>query len=117
MDVIIADPKPIFACHSFIHGDMNYAIGLAFDDVYVLTIPGFTWFKAPHGSGAPRVLHICEIIGNRQLVTVGGVDPAGQKNRVLGTVYQVPDPLAQGIGIFDMSAMEWMPSCNATAAP
>jgi hypothetical protein len=57
------------------------------------------------------------VIGRRQLVTIGGYDK-GASSWINWTFnYQNPDPLTQGIGIFDMTAMEWMPYYNASAAP
>lgn len=78
-----------------------------FDDLYVLTIPGFYW-QAVYNGNSPRTRHTCEVIGNRQMVVVGGLS-----NRASWTD---PDPFLQGLGIFDMTDMNWSPSYNANAA-
>ncbi|KAH6674239.1 hypothetical protein B0J14DRAFT_653545 [Halenospora varia] len=102
----------------FVYGGINTYSNKDYANVYILTIPGFAWFQAPGGFRTPRFLHTCEVIGRRQLITIGGLDDSGNGwiFSDFPDLYQVPDPLTQGIGIFDMTAMEWMSSCNANAA-
>jgi hypothetical protein len=85
-----------------------------YNDVYVLTIPGFVWFKAPHLAPAARYMHTCEFVGARQLLSIGGLDnPEATLN--IYQAYLTPDPFIQGIGIFDMTAMVWKSTYDANA--
>ncbi|KAF2739659.1 hypothetical protein EJ04DRAFT_286272 [Polyplosphaeria fusca] len=43
-----------------------------YDDVYVLSIPSFTWTPIFQNGQAPRWGHNCHVAGKRQMVTVGG---------------------------------------------
>ena len=43
-------------------------------DVYILSLPGFVFFKAPVVSSTKRAEHACALVGNRQMVSVGGID-------------------------------------------
>ena len=63
-------------------------------------------------------MHTCNVVGNRQMVSVGGI--VVYSNTTMDTFVVsggVADPWPQGLGIFDMSAMEWTSSYNASAAP
>ncbi len=104
-----------FHC-KFIYGGINFHNNQDNGDVFVLTLPGFTWFRAPQGAGLSRFLHTCDAVGSRQLISIGGLDNGNRKFNY-SDIYQSPDPFTQGIGIFDMTSMEWMPSYNANAAP
>lgn len=42
------------------------------DDVYILSIPSFRWFKAYSGNGFPRHGHSCEIVQGTQMAVIGG---------------------------------------------
>jgi len=84
-----------------------------FDQVWVLSLPAFRWFKANYTATNSRIGHTCHVVGNRQLLTIGGVDPT--QSDLVG-VWRGPDRLNQGLGIFDMSAMTWLHSYNASAA-
>lgn len=44
-----------------------------FDDVYVLSVPAFTWVKITQGN-SPRYGHTCHLVGRSQMVTVGGAN-------------------------------------------
>lgn len=48
--------------------------GVCYDDMYILSVPGFHWFKAPTISGGPRAFHTCNVVGKRQMLVVGGVN-------------------------------------------
>jgi hypothetical protein len=81
------------------------------DEVYVLSLPSFVWFKADYPANLSREGHTCHLIGNRQMLTFGGADPTNPGNASL-----TRDPFAQGIGIFDMTAMQWSSKYDAGAA-
>lgn len=77
------------------------------DAVFVLSLPAFHWQKIANAPAVSRRLHSCNIIGNRQMVSVGGqLGPPGDLE---------PDPWDQGLGIFDLSAMEWRDRYDSNA--
>ena len=96
----------VLIVRSFVHGGDTGTGGLN-DGVYVLTIPGFVWFQIPDSNLSPRRSHTCNAAGNRQMIVIGG-----------GNVdYRDPDPLTQGLGVFDMTDLRWSSSYNSSAAP
>ena len=76
--------------------------------VFVLSLPAFHWLQSEYTPTLGRRGHSCSVIGNRQMVSVGG--HIGQTNAF------APDPWDQGLGVFDMSAMEWKDSYDPNAA-
>ncbi|KAI9680661.1 MAG: hypothetical protein M1817_004101 [Caeruleum heppii] len=42
------------------------------DDVYILSIPSFRWFKVHSGDQVPRMYHTCEVVQNQQMAIIGG---------------------------------------------
>ena len=86
----------------------------AMNEVHVLTVPGFTWFKANDTSAASRTGHTCEVAGQRQLLSLGGLDPSASTIRVSASL---PDPFARGIGVFDMVDLKWKSNYDANAPP
>ena len=42
-----------------------------FDEIWVLTLPSFTWIQVYNGT-APRFRHTCHALGSGQVITVGG---------------------------------------------
>ncbi|GME34275.1 putative kelch repeat protein [Neofusicoccum parvum] len=80
------------------------------DDIYILSLPGFHWFKVPTTTGSPRCVHTCNVVGKRQMLVVGGIGkpwPAG---------WEDPDPWVRGLGIFDMTQLSWSSGYDADAA-
>jgi hypothetical protein len=74
-------------------------------DFYVLSLPGFVWFKANHTSAVPRAWTRCVALGDSQMIVVGGyTDPS-------------PDPWSQGLGVFDLSSMSPRTSYDPKAGP
>ena len=86
---------------------------MALDEVFVLSIPSFNWQKADYTPSHPRVDHSCNVIGNRQMVVIGGQNPASDNGTAL---LETPDVWANGIGVFEMTKMEWNARYNASAA-
>ena len=82
------------------------------DEVWVLSLPAFVWVKANYTAQQTRILHTCQVVGNRQLLSVGGHDPNDSKYG-----YWSRDPWQQGLGIFDLTEMAWTSSYNTNAAP
>lgn len=83
----------------------------AMDEVYVLSLPSFSWTKADYASEHPRARHRCNVRG-RQMIVVGGQD-IGRKNKTAVTYSQ--DHWTQGLGVFDLSAMQWRDGYDAGA--
>ncbi|KAL8652408.1 MAG: hypothetical protein Q9226_004283 [Calogaya cf. arnoldii] len=90
----------------------QYAENIALDEVYVLSLPAFAWFKADYPPRHPRVRHTCQVVGNRQMLSIGGHDPTNVYNNTW-----IADPFSQGLGIFDLTAMQWSDRYNADAEP
>lgn len=78
------------------------------DEVFVLSLPAFTWFKADYTPTHTRTAHSCNVIGKRQMISLGGVNPTGN-------LWLPADPWTQSIGVFDMTEMRWADGYNATA--
>ena len=77
-------------------------------DMYVLSLPGFVWFKI-NSTSAARSSHQCIVANNRQMIVVGGF--GANPN------YNVPDDWAQGLGVFDLTSLSWKRSYDADAEP
>ena len=75
------------------------------DEVFVLSLPGFVWFKADLPAIRTRVQHTCDIVGQggSQMVVMGGINP----NSGINVTDATPDPWTNGINVFDLSAMRW----------
>ncbi|KAL2206344.1 hypothetical protein CC79DRAFT_1369765 [Sarocladium strictum] len=101
-----------FDIFMFAGGNLN---GLEFSDVYVLSLPGFHWEPAHRGLGPfyQRVGQACAVVGQRQLLSFGGVrtTQGGSPEEY----WLEPDPWTQGIGIFDMSSWSWKDRFDADA--
>ncbi|KAF2281401.1 uncharacterized protein EI97DRAFT_472800 [Westerdykella ornata] len=115
----------------YLYGGASIGDGVGFGDVYVLSLPSFTWIKfwprPEDGVGATFPHHSlsCDVVGNSQMIIMGGHFPNmtndcdmpmvyGQhgldlgKNNPLGakwasynpnlTTYQVPTEIARTIG-------------------
>jgi hypothetical protein len=87
---------------------------LAADAVYILTLPAFHWVKVNYTPTDPRVYHTCHIIGNRQLLSVGGLNPALLNSSL---AWNETDRFAEGLKIFDMTTLNWTNYYDANAAP
>ena len=89
-------------------------INAGFDEVYVLSLPSFVWFKANYTSSDPRIQHTCNIIGERQMLSIGGFDPRAAS---LSAAYNDTDPYWEGMKVFDLTELQWTNYFNANAAP
>ena len=79
-----------------------------YDDIYILSLPSFTWTQMYSGE-SPRYGHTCHLIGNRQLLTVGGLLSFNVQNGC--------DWETESVGIMDLSTKTWGSVYNAHAAP
>jgi len=80
-------------------------------------MPAFTWFKADAPSQARRSNHFCQVIGNGQMLVLGGRDPS--YNGTLKAGWTTVDPWTSsgmhGMNIFDMTAWAWTGSYSPSA--
>ena len=103
---------------NFVFGDRwptaeQFATNAALNAVHVLTIPGFAWFRANDTTAPSRTCHTCEVVGQRQVLSIGGLDPTYNDHEAAN----VADPFRHGLGVFDMSTWRWKQSYDADAAP
>ncbi|KAI0390372.1 hypothetical protein F5Y17DRAFT_444906 [Xylariaceae sp. FL0594] len=106
-------PGPNGTYEIYIFGGVSDQIRSTSSDVTVLSLPGFVFFQGP--SNAPRRSdHQCAVIGKggRQMISVGGAEG---ENRTF-TAPTTADPWTYGIGIFDMTELEWRDSYDPDAA-
>lgn len=94
----------------FVFGGARRNDGEAYRDVYVLSLPAFRWFRG-QDADAPRFFHSCEVVGNRQLLSIGGFN----NNDNTSARYSGVDPWKQGLGVFDMTELEWSDGYRADA--
>lgn len=78
-----------------------------FGDISILSLPAFEWFRV-EAETAPRIFHACAVIGNRQMISAGGMEEAWD--------WVTPDPWYSGIGVFDMTELKWTDGYDAAAA-
>ena len=98
------------AVHSFLFGGYDPTNSRTYEDLYVLTLPGFEWTRIEATSGGPRIGQACVATGTRQMLTVGGIN--FQKNKP----WEDKDPFPQGIGVFDMTELKWKDNYDHEAA-
>ncbi|KAL0932015.1 kelch repeat protein [Colletotrichum truncatum] len=84
----------------------------SYDEVWILSLPGFVWTKADYKSSSPRDAMGCAVGGRRQMITVGGIN----RSLTVSKFFQDKDPFPQGIGIFDMSDLQWKDEYEPEAA-
>ncbi|KAH0538838.1 hypothetical protein FGG08_004614 [Glutinoglossum americanum] len=80
----------------YLYGGRN-ATGI-FDQIFVLSLPSFTWTKIFEGK-SPRYGMTCHLVGKRQLLTVGGYSSL---NLTSGCDWE-----DKGVGIYDLSTLIW----------
>ncbi|KAG8531938.1 uncharacterized protein KY384_003574 [Bacidia gigantensis] len=82
--------------------------------VFVLSLPSFNWQKQNGTPSTGRWAHSCNAIGNRQMAVIGGtvLNASSDINSQTG----IQDPWEKGIGVFDLTAMEWKDGYDANAA-
>jgi hypothetical protein len=78
--------------------------------VYLLSLPAFRWFKANATTEVRRASHTCNLIGKRQMISIGGRLPSSRSHIGLES-----DPWSSGIGIFDMTLLRWQDHYDAGA--
>ncbi|KAF6236380.1 hypothetical protein HO173_005471 [Letharia columbiana] len=92
----------------------SQSINAGLDEVYVLSLPSFVWFKANYTSSDPRMFHTCNIVGNRQMLSIGGLNPSAAS---WSAAINDTDLFWEGVKVFDLTALQWTNHYNVTAAP
>lgn len=98
----------------FVYGGYEQ-LNITGNEVYVLSLPAFVWFKADDTATSPRRAHKCNIVGHggSQMAVIGGIDLWPPN----GTTRNSEDPWTNGINIFDLSAMRWKDTYDPNDAP
>ncbi|KAI0869708.1 hypothetical protein GGS24DRAFT_511673 [Hypoxylon argillaceum] len=94
--VVSAPDKSSFNIH--LYGGWDPIKRVDFDDIWVLTIPSFTWIKVYEGK-LPRWGHTCHVVGQRQMLTVGGTNSTSYPTNC--------DWEWMGVAVLDLSTMAW----------
>jgi hypothetical protein len=76
--------------------------------VYILTIPAFTWVKAPNPDPTWRSEHTCENLNGRQMLVIGGFQE---------DLPQAMEPRPNGLGIYDLVNLNWTDTYDPNAQP
>ena len=85
------------------------AANTAFDEIFILSLPAFTWSKVEYTPQHPRHALTCHAVGGGQILTIGGLDSdntVDNANAYL-SVFSSPDPFVQGLGVFDLGTLSW----------
>ena len=88
------------------------AANTALDEVWVLSLPAFAWFKANYTAQNNRWRHTCNVVGNRQMITIGGQNINDENSGITSK-----DPFTLGFGVFDLTQLTWSSGYDAHAAP
>lgn len=103
----VSHAKLTYGCHSphfrFVYGGATESDD-ADSGIYILSLPGFRWFKADVDSPA-RMQHACTVLGNRQMMSTGGLTSEGS--------WKDEDPWRYTLGILDMTELEWKAGYDA----
>lgn len=104
----------------YIYGGYDPATSKIYDDVYVLSLPSFTWTQVYTGA-IPRFGHTCNTAGHRQMVIIGGALDA--RLYAVETTGDLPADLNNitcdsigGVSLFDISNLTWSSFYNRYAA-
>ncbi|KAG8534294.1 uncharacterized protein KY384_001138 [Bacidia gigantensis] len=81
--------------------------------VFVLSLPAFHWEKQDVIPDTGRYIHSCNVIGKRQMFVMGGRVLNASSN--VESVDSIADPWDKGIGVFDLTVMEWKDGYDADA--
>ncbi|KAA8574999.1 hypothetical protein MFRU_002g03680 [Monilinia fructicola] len=95
---VVATAPDSSSYNLYLYGGQN-GDSVSYDDVYVLSLPSFTWIKVYEAvPGSPRFGHTCHLVGNRQMLTVGGA----QKQ-----YSSYCDWESSGVAIYDLYKLSW----------
>ena len=104
----------VFGGATSVDDDEREPTDIGYTDVYVLSLPSFTWFQATAPTELRRANHFCQVIGNSQMLVIGGRNPSetGNPGVSFGTN---GDPWTRHMRIFDMVNWRWTNTYNHTA--
>ncbi len=80
------------------------------DEIWLLSLPSFIWIKVNSGNTA-RIAHTCHLVGNRTMLTVGGINDIRESG---GWLLELCDFATGGIRDVDLSDLVWDGGFNAT---
>ncbi|KAL8674468.1 MAG: hypothetical protein Q9168_001133 [Polycauliona sp. 1 TL-2023] len=107
----------------FLYGGSNGNLGpeaVPYDEIYLLTLPAFSWIRVQYPPQAPRGGHTCNAVGGSQILSIGGFDAnatvhTGQYDDIRQSMFNSTDPFAQGLGVFNMTSLAWEDHYTANA--
>ena len=70
-------------------------------------MPAFVWFKAGATTQARRANHFCQLIGQGQMLVIGGRDPSQNSSLSAAGYWDNVDPWPRGMNIFNMNSLNW----------
>ncbi|KAJ8114875.1 hypothetical protein ONZ43_g4798 [Nemania bipapillata] len=94
--VVSAPDKSSF--NIYLYGGWDPIKQREFDDIWVLSIPSFTWTRVFDGK-SPRWGHTCHVVGQRQMITVGGTNNNNYPTNC--------DWEYMGVAILDLTDIAW----------
>ncbi|KAF2087703.1 hypothetical protein K490DRAFT_73631 [Saccharata proteae CBS 121410] len=105
----------------YLYGGINPNNLTMYDDMYALSLPSFTWAQVYGPGESPRWGHTCHLVGNRQLLTVGGTADSvvyniETANQTVNTSSLQCDWEYKGVAIFDLTTLKWGSAFDADAA-
>jgi hypothetical protein len=96
--------------HSYLYGGWNGVLGassIAFDEIWVLSLPAFEWIQANYTAANPRHAHSCTTFGSQMLI-VGGIDPSQtERGYSLEVELSSADNFAQGLAVLDLNTLKF----------
>lgn len=103
----VCDDRFVFGGSTNKTFDYNNVSDTGYTDVFVLSVPSFTWFQVAAGTQVRRSNHFCQNLGGGQMLVIGGRDPSWNGTADGGTQWEASDPWIKGMNIFDMTAWAW----------
>ena len=109
-------------CSSFLFGGWSgraTSANMPFDEIHILTLPAFQWYKVQYPPLNPRHTVTCHSVGGGQILTIGGLnsDNTEPNPDVYLNVFEGHDPFAQGLNVFDLSTLWWKDQYTANPGP
>ncbi|KAK2797437.1 hypothetical protein FQN51_008470 [Onygenales sp. PD_10] len=103
---LVAISAPDNSSHNiYMYGGRDSAS--VFDDIYILSVPSFTWTRIYQGQ-SPRAYHTCHVAGNRQMITIGGDKTT--------KIEEGCDWETKSVAVYDLTELKWGSVFNAKAA-
>ncbi|VUC31165.1 unnamed protein product, partial [Clonostachys rosea] len=87
----------------FVFGGLRASDRYFYNDVWILSLPAFRWFRGPSDSSV-RIAHRCAVVGKRQMISVGGLDGGTTHG------FERNDTVMNGIRLLDMTDLVWRDS-------